>query len=404
MNNASALIYTREKHIGFPGGWFKVQPEDFSDETVKLVMQYAMSAMEDVKPLRSNHKQVHVVIAENGYVVLGIASYLRDLFSDGWEGTDEKNRPIYGFFGYVWKQNDFNTVCKFPNLSEFSNLVAEYIRPNWELSKNAHWATHQELVPYRYMPCEEYNVSAVAYAPAKIESVENVDRLIEWAIQKAASGQTVSVCTNVTIYDVKDYKTPFQHVSQAASSKKNFSTGSDGSNGGSTGSGTSSRTSNTVGKQSSDGVGSTSNTNDLYGNGGAGIPDGTSTQTKKVSKLVPVALIALGVVLLILSIALIPTAWMTGMLWKAMLIASVACIAAGIIRLAKAQKQYTNESVADPTSIPSKNHPSSPDNITPFKAGEKTVSQPSGSAAKSNQKTTRAKKPEEETTEDLFKF
>ena len=73
IGKASALIYTREKHIGFPGGWFKVQPEDFSAKTAKLVLEYAMSAMEEVKPLRSEHKQVEVVIAEAGYVVLGVA-------------------------------------------------------------------------------------------------------------------------------------------------------------------------------------------------------------------------------------------------------------------------------------------------------------------------------------------
>lgn len=374
ISKASALIYTREKHIGFPGGWFKVQPEDFSEETAKLVMEYAMSAMEDVKPLRSNHKQVHVVIAENGYVVLGISAYLRDLFSDGWEGIDEKNRPIYGFFGYVWKQNEFNNACKFPNLAEFASLIAEHIRPNWELSKNAPWATHQELVPYRYMPCEEQNVPTATFAPAKIESVENADRLIEWAIRKAVNGQMVSVCTNVTVYDAKDYKTPFQHVSQAASSKKYFSTGSNG-------------------RQAGNG-----------GQGGQGGNGGTTTLTKKLSKTVPVILITAGVVLLILSIVLIPTAWMTGLIWKATLVASIACIAAGIVRLAKVQKQHTNESVADPTNIPGKYPPSSSDNIELFKTETKKISQPSVPVVKSNQKTTRAKKPEEETTEDLFKF
>lgn len=386
MNNASALIYTREKHIGFPGGWFKVQPEDFSKRTADLVMEYAMSAMEDVKPLRSAHKQVRVVIAEGGYVVLGIAAYLRDLFSDGWEGIDEKNRPIYGFIGFVWKQNDFTQACAFPELNEFANLVAEHIRPNWELSKNAPWATHQELAPYHYSLCGTMNVPVECFVPERIESIERADNLVQWAIQKAANGETVSVCTNVTIYDVKDYKTSFRYVSQAAASKKNFSTGSNGRQGG------------------NDGQGSQGNNGDHGDQGGQGGNGGTTAQTKKTSKTVPVILITAGVVLLILSIVLIPTAWMTGLIWKAALIASIACIAAGIVRWAKVQKQHTNESVADPTNIPGKYPPSSSDSIELFKTEAKKISQPAVLVVKSNQKTTSAKKPEEETTEDLFKF
>lgn len=224
LNKASALIYTREKHIGFPGGWFKVQPEDFPKATAKrLLDDYAMAAMEDVKQLRSAHKQVSVVIVEDGYVILGIAAYLRDLFSDGWEGVDERNRPVYGFFGYVWKQKDFNQCCYFPTLDQFANLVSDYIRPNWDLSKNSHWATHQELVPYQYSPCTIPNEAILDFTPHEIEAVENADKLVQWAINKAVSGESVSVSTNVTIYDIKTYTTPYQYVSQVVGSNNHTS-------------------------------------------------------------------------------------------------------------------------------------------------------------------------------------
>ena len=383
INKASALVYTREKHIGFPGGWFKVQPEDFSDEAVKPVMEYALSAMEDVKPLRSNHKQVRVVIAQNGYVILGMAAYLRDLFSDGWEGIDEKNRPIYGFFGYVWKKEDFSCVCSFPNLTEFASLVAEHIRPNWELSKNARWATQQELVPYRYLPCEKQNKPDAAFVPVPIESAENADRLLEWAIQKAANGQTVSVCTNVTVYDVKDYKTPFQYASQAETSKKSFSAGCEEHNRGFSDSGTAGT---------------------LIDNGGPKIHGETITQLPKTRKRVSGVLIALGVVLLILSVALISANRMMGLLWKVMFAASIACLVVGIIRLPKVQKPHTDESVADPKTTSEKNASFSSDHMELLKMEAKTVSQPSAPAGITPQKTVKAKKPEEETTEDLFKF
>lgn len=380
MNKASALIYTREKHIGFPGGWFKVQPEDFSDKSAKLVMEYAMSAMEDVKPLRGAHKQVQVVIAEDGYVVLGIATYLRDLFSDGWEGIDEKNRPIYGFVGFVWKQNDFTQACAFPELNEFANLVAEHIRPNWELSKNAPWATHQELVPYHYSLCSTLNTPVEGFVPARIESIESAERLVQWAIQKAADGEAVSVCTNVTIYDVKDYKTPFQYVSQAVSTKKYSSTGNTGGNGGASGNG------------------STGGNGGAGGNGDTGGNGRTHTPAINTGIIIPVVLIALGVVLLILALISLPVAWMAGLLWKALLVVSIVCLAVGIMRLMKVRQKPEQEPMHAPEAPGSRQQTTAKIDTDLFKTAAKIEKSPAKTT------TPKAKKPEEETTEDLFKF
>lgn len=398
MNKASALIYTREKHIGFPGGWFKVQPEDFSEKTAKLVMEYAMRAMEDVKPLRSAHKQVHVVIAENGYVVLGIAAYLRDLFSDGWEGMDEKNRPIYGFFGFVWKQNDFTQACTFPKLNEYANLVAEYIRPNWELSKNAHWATQQELVPYRYSPCGALIAPVEGFVPARVESIESADRLVQWAIQRAAGSETVSVCTNVTIYDLKDYKTPFQYVSQAVSSKKNRPTGSTGGNGGSVVSGGSGGTDSPGGQGGTSGFGHNSGTSGLNGNDGLAFSGGTSTQAKNTRIIVPVALVALGIVLLILALIALPVAWMAGLLWKALLVVGIVCLAVGIMRLMKVRQKLEQEPEHVPEVPDSRYQTTAKIDTEVFRTTTKIEKSPAKTP------TPKAKKPEDETTEDLFKF
>ena len=400
---ASALIYTREKYIGFPGGWFKVQPEDFSDSTAKLVLEYAMSAMEDVKPLRGNHEQVKVVIAEAGYVVLGIACYLRDLFSDGWEGADQMNRPVYGFFGYVWKQNDFTRDCGFPDLSEFANLAAEHIRPNWELSKNAGWATHQEAVPYHYLPGNTRNTSTDDFVPARFEDPENADRLIGYAIQRAAVGENISVCTNVTIYDRKTYQAVFQYVAENVLGKGSAAVSAMDKDGGysqprSSSQSTQEKSMDHAGK---DGVGSRAGTADS--GGWSDIAEHIS-QGKKADKTVPVLWLASGAGLFILTIVLIPMSGITGLLWAGVLAAAAACIVVGTVKFVKSQKQKTNKHVLDPRNIPNKQQSPSPDGVLPFKSGESTISEPLMPAVKSNRSTARAKKPEEETTEDLFKF
>lgn len=390
ISKASALIYTREKHIGFPGGWFKVQPEDFSKRTADLVMEYAMSAMEDVKPLRSAHKQVRVVIAEGGYVVLGIAAYLRDLFSDGWEGIDEKNRPIYGFIGFVWKQNDFTQACAFPELNEFANLVAEHIRPNWELSKNAPWATHQELAPYQYSPCIIPNEAILDFAPHNIEAVENADKLVQWAINKAVSGGSVSVSTNVTIYDIKSYTTPYQYVSCDTSNQKNIVNRSTVEN---------RKQDKEEVNEDVDRLEKNKEVGMLPRNDVSKISDLVDIPQKKSKKAIPRALIGIGILLLILVLVSTPVAWMAGILWKMLLVGAVACISVGIIRLLQDRKKQEEKTDTDRAIIEAK-QPSSPIVVDPLKAGAKVEK----IEKKPMVKLDRPKKPEEETTEDLFRF
>lgn len=401
ISKASALIYTREKYIGFPGGWFKVQPEDFSDSTAKLVLEYAMSAMEEVKPLRSDHEQVKVVIAEGGYVVLGIACYLRDLFSDGWGGADQMNRPIYGFFGYVWKQNDFTRDCSFPDLSAFADLAAEYIRPNWELSKNAGWATHQEPVPYRYLLGDAHNTSTDDFVPARFEGPENADRLVGYAIRRAAAGGNISVCTNVTIYDRKTYQTAFQYVAENALGK-GFAAASTEKNGGGYGEhGSFSRSAQEKSKDHAgkDRAGSRAGTADSGGR-----PDIQSgSQGKKADKAGIALWLAGGAVLFILAIVLIPMAGIAGLLWAGVLAAAAACIVVGIVKIAKFQKQKADKHVLAPRNSPDKQQPSSPAGALPFKPGESKISEPFMPAVKRDRDPAGAKKPEEK-TEDLFKF
>lgn len=414
VGKASVLIYTKERHIGFPGGWFKVQPEDFSAKTVKPILEYAMNAMEEVKPLRSEHKQVEVVVAESGYVVLGIACYLRDLFSDGWEGVDEVNRPVYGFIGYVWKQKDFTQVCTFPSLTEFAELVAEYIRPNWELSKNAAWAEHQELVPYRYLPGNARKAWNDDFKPAHIEVTENADRLVRYAIQRAAAGEAISVCTNVTIYDLKDEKTAFQYVSRSTPGQKPPTARRIEKNSGGGDTGNHSRAGNEKDlvspglSQSESSYADTGRTNEAGGRNKAATVNGGDQADASGSdfrgKKVSILLIAVGAVLLISVIVSITAGWMSGLLLTGTLAAAVVCMAAGLVGLAKARKLQTNKHGLNPINLPNEQQPPSSVDANSFRTEGNKIPEPLMPAVKREQKAAQVKRPEDETTEDLFKF
>lgn len=120
--------------------------------------------------------------------------------------------------------------------------------------------------------------------------------------------------------------------------------------------------------------------------------------------VVPALWLAGGAVLFILAIVLIPMAGITGLFWAGMLAAAAACVVVGTVKFVKSQKRKTNKHVLDHRNIPNKQQPSSPAGVHPFRTGESTISEPLMPAVKRDRNTAIAKKPEEETTEDLFKF
>lgn len=210
MRNAAPLAYTRRKYIGFPESLL-IEPEDFSEKTAKKFLGYAKDAMDSSAALRSGRQYVRAVIAEDGFVVLGIMTYLRNMAEDGWEGKDRENRPIYGFFGYVWHKEDFTAKAGFPALEEFAPILDQWIRPNWE-------AAHRSEAPrgeYGFAVTLPEARPLQGYAPGKrFVEPDEADRLIQWAMEKACAGETVSVCTCADIYAEADYRTQYQYAAK----------------------------------------------------------------------------------------------------------------------------------------------------------------------------------------------
>jgi len=88
VKNAAMVAYTRLKYIGFPKDLL-VSPADISEEFSKMLISYVHDSMESIAELRSIHKYSKVVIAEQGYLVIGITAYLRDIADSDWEGADK---------------------------------------------------------------------------------------------------------------------------------------------------------------------------------------------------------------------------------------------------------------------------------------------------------------------------
>jgi len=218
VKNAAMVAYTRLKYIGFPKDLL-VSPADISEEFSKKLISYVHDSMESIAELRSIHKYSKVVIAEQGYLVIGITAYLRDIADSDWEGADKGGRLVYGFFGYIWKKEDF--VCKggFPAIEEFRKILDEWIRPHWEDSEFSRWAEMKKVSSYTSEVQMKTPFEFADYQPpvyvGKVNICKGADesRLTQWALNQAVNGKDLSVCTNLCLYSAKDYVTSYQYIS-----------------------------------------------------------------------------------------------------------------------------------------------------------------------------------------------
>ena len=217
IQNAAPLVYTRTKNAGFRKG-FIIQPTDITDSVAEKFVEYVHDAMDSIAEMRSSHRHTRIVIAEDGFVILGVSAYLRDMVKDGWEGTDKGGRLVYGFFGYVWHKRDFTLRIGFPSMEEFSAILDSWIRPHWEDSPNSKWADTLQISSYTSSVTIQKPVDLKGYCPETfrgrtvIDDSSKEDYLIQWALNRASVGEDIRVCTNACVYSFNDFKMRYQYV------------------------------------------------------------------------------------------------------------------------------------------------------------------------------------------------
>ena len=95
---------------------------------------------------------------------------------------------------------------------------------------------------------------------------------------------------------------------------------------------------------------------------------------------------------------------MSGLLLTGTLAAAVVCMAAGLVGLAKARKLQTNKHGLNPINLPNEQQPPSSVDANSFRTEGNKIPEPLMPTVKREQKAAQVKRPEDETTEDLFKF
>lgn len=210
-SKGSALVHTRTKFAGFREG-FVVQPKDISQADAQCLKKLVFDATADIADIRSEHRIRRMIFADKDYVILGIACFLNDLAAGNW--TDIASRPSYGFFGYVWRRGEFKDVAAFPEKEAFLPLFDDFIRNNWEQSKNSKWAHETTLAEYAYAveTAKSAQVQGnVLDLSKRLYLDKEEDLLLDAVLGKVNEGRNVSACTACGLYtNIADM--PFHHM------------------------------------------------------------------------------------------------------------------------------------------------------------------------------------------------
>lgn len=210
-SKGSALVHTRTKFAGFREG-FAVQPKDISQADAQRLKKLVFDATADIADIRPEHRIRRMIFADKDYVILGIGCFLNDLAAGDW--TDIGSRPSYGFFGYVWKRAEFKDVAAFPEKEAFLPLFNDFIRNNWEQSKNSKWAHETALAEYAYAveTVKSARVQGNVLALDKrLYLDKEEDLLLDAVLRKVNEGRNVSACTACGLY-TNVANMPFHHM------------------------------------------------------------------------------------------------------------------------------------------------------------------------------------------------
>lgn len=177
VDNGSVLIHCRSKYCDFPGKLFQY-PRDFTSAQLYQARSMVLQTTEAAEELRQDHGRRRVVIYTGAHLVMGVTAYMRDILKAGGHKTDTEGRygsgfsgtdlyadcggrPVYGFFGFVWKGQGkekggypLQIVKGFPSLASFGRLIQNYVLPKWEVRywEEGQGADYGEQVEFDLFP------------------------------------------------------------------------------------------------------------------------------------------------------------------------------------------------------------------------------------------------------------
>ena len=152
VDNGSVLIHCRNKYCDFPGKLFQY-PKDFTSAQLYQVRSMVLQTTEAIEELRQSHGKRQAVICTGSHLIMGVTAYIRDIpEADSYKTSVENGsgaepsvqdcggRPVYGFFGFVWKRSEgedgrypLQLLEGFPSLASIGLLIQNHVLPKWEV-------------------------------------------------------------------------------------------------------------------------------------------------------------------------------------------------------------------------------------------------------------------------------
>lgn len=210
------VIYTRTRCCDYFAG-FHVRPDFIVPAEV---LPYIRTVTTDMDAYE--HTKKHLIISTDKMILFGIVGFIQDIGGTAVElyARDEKNRAIFGFYGFAAKrENDFNT-SKIPDIQDCDIIRAyeKYVMPYWN-------CLDQDTKKAEPISLEEKEI-AVSPIPEEFlwnETVhvhpetDNPDRLYTTLLLDALNGTVLSYCSCVN--DFKALKN--SHFSHVVTNKNN---------------------------------------------------------------------------------------------------------------------------------------------------------------------------------------
>ena len=204
------VIYTRTRCCDYFAG-FHVRPDFIVPAEV---LPYIRTATTDMDAYE--HTKKHLIISTDKIILFGIVGFIQDIGGTAVElyARDEKNRAIFGFYGFAAKmENDFNT-SKIPDIQDCDIIRAyeKYVMPYWncldqDTKKAEPISLEEKEIAVSPIP-EEFLWNETVHVHSE---TDNPDRLYTTLLLDALNGTVLSYCSCVN--DLKALKNSrFSHV------------------------------------------------------------------------------------------------------------------------------------------------------------------------------------------------
>ena len=204
------VIYTRTRCCDYFAG-FHVRPDFIVPAEV---LPYIRTATTDMDAYE--HTKKHLIISTDKIILFGIVGFIQDIGGTAVElyARDEKNRAIFGFYGFAAKmENDFNT-SKIPDIQDCDIIRAyeKYVMPYWncldqDTKKAEPISLEEKEIAVSPIP-EEFLWNETVHVHSE---TDNPDRLYTTLLLDALNGTVLSYCSCVN--DFKALKNSrFSHV------------------------------------------------------------------------------------------------------------------------------------------------------------------------------------------------